>query len=171
MEWHTKIEMMIEFSFRNQARRLSQLLELSTNSLVKLENIYQILCFTLFIYFILLYSFICCNIANSFFCFILFIFVIIVWQENVGYCSTLTKAHVLKEGKKNIFGGKKWLKLLHTYRKRRPYIERENHSDFSKRRGNKRKESGFPSTDWVFGRLIQIYKIKKRRIAKRKKRK
>ena len=29
---------------------------------------------------------------------------------------------------------------------------------FSKRKGSKRKESGFPSWNWVFGRLIQIQK-------------
>ena len=40
-----------------------------------------------------------------------------------GYWSTLTKAHALKEGKQNIFGGKTGLMLLHTYEKRRSYID------------------------------------------------
>ena len=51
-----------------------------------------------------------------------------------GYCSTLTKARALEEGKRNIFGGKRGLMWLHTYGKRRSYIEREKHSDFRKER-------------------------------------
>ena len=55
-----------------------------------------------------------------------------------GYCSTLTKARALEEGKRNIFGGKRGLMWLHTYGKRRSYIEREKHSNF--RKGGEIKE-------------------------------
>ena len=61
----------------------------------------------------------------------------------MGCCSTLTKAHALKEGKKNIFGGKRGLMWLHTYGKRISYIEREKHSDFRKGREIKERKVGF----------------------------
>ena len=95
---------------------------------------YFIICFTLFIYFILLYSFICCDIANSSLV-LFFLFSFILFDKRMGgCCSTLTKARALEEGKKNIFGGKRGLMWLHTYGKRISYIEREKHSDFRKGR-------------------------------------
>ena len=96
-----------------------------------------------FILFILFYSFIYCNIASSFFGFILFIFVFIVGQETVGCCSTLTEAHALKESKKNNFGRKGELMWLHTYGKRRSYMEMEKHSDFQKGREVKERKVDF----------------------------
>ena len=60
----------------------------------------------------------------------------------------LSLRHVHSKKVRKIFlEGKKGLKWLHTYRKMRPYIEREKHFDFSERKGNKRKKSGFPSAD------------------------
>ena len=52
--------------------------------------------------------------------------------------NSLTKARALKEGKKNIFGGKMGLMWLHTYGKRRFYIDGD--SKPSKRKKKKRKE-------------------------------
>ena len=72
--------------------------------------------FILFIYIILLHSLICCKIANSFTLFILFIFIFIVWQENWGCGSTLTKACTLKEGKENIFEREEGKLVIHCFR-------------------------------------------------------
>ena len=94
--------------------------------------------FTLFIYFILLYSFICCKIANFFFV-LFFLFSFLLFDKRIGgYWLTLTKTCALKEGKKNIFEGKRGLMWLYTYGKKRSYIERDKHSDF--RKGRKIKE-------------------------------
>ena len=50
----------------------------------------------------------------------------------------LTKAWALKEGKQNIFGGKRGLMLLHTYEKRRSYIDEE--VNLPKEKHTKKKE-------------------------------
>ena len=51
----------------------------------------------------------------------------------MGAVDQLSLRHVhSKNVKKNIFGGKRGLMWLHTYGKRRSYIEREKHSNFRK---------------------------------------
>ena len=90
----------------------------------------------LFNYFVLLYLFyiILLYVATllTFFWFYSFYFIFYCLTREWGCCSTLTKARALKEGKKNIFRGKRGLKWLHSYGKRRSYIEREKHSNFQK---------------------------------------
>ena len=95
-----------------------------------------------------------------------FLFSFLLFYKRIRGCwSTLTKARALKEGKKNIFRGKMGLMWLHTYGKRRFYIDGDSKPSKRKtKKGRKRKKKeDFPPTDWVFLRLIYI---RKKRIAK-----
>ena len=113
------------------------------------------------IYFILLYSFICCNIVNSSLV-LFFLFSFLLFDKRMGgYCSTLTKARALKEGKKNIFEGKRGLMWLYTYGKKRSYIERDKHSDFWK--GGKIKER---KVDFHYYKNRKLWRFNPRRFHK-----
>ena len=99
---------------------------------IGLTILFYLFIYFYFIYLFILFYFIILYIARllTLFWFYSFYFHFYHLTQELGAANQLTKARALKEGKKNIFGGKRGLMWLHTYGKKRSYIEREKHFDF-----------------------------------------